>query len=261
MNEARHKFLPAPKDRSPERSGFVFPGPQDRLTINGMTGSGKTTFAFWLFGECADFDKKPWIVVDYKQADPIINGALAEGIFDELKLSEKIPRDAGVFVIRPRAQEGATPVVQFLWKVYEAGRVGLFLDEATMIPELRGEGNSGGPFQSLLSQGRSKNIPVWTLAQRPAHVNKMVYSESDFYCAFKLGMTADLDKIRKEGIPEWSEGYERVWGDKVRLKPFTSRWYDRKRERSFILNPAPAPNVILNILANRVDAMQDKRTL
>lgn len=260
MNE-RPKFLPAPRDRSPEKSGFRFPGPADRVTINGMTGSGKTTFAMWLLGESADFDRKPWVIVDYKHEDPIINTALAEGIFDELKIADKIPRKAGVFVIRPRAQDGSAPVVNWLWKVYEAGRTGLFLDEATMIPELRGEGNSGGPFQSLLSQGRSKQIPVWTLAQRPAHVNRMVYSEANFYCAFKLGMPDDLAKIRKEGIPPYSEGYAKTWGDDVRLKPYYSRWFDRQLERSWILNPAPDPQIILNVLANRVDDMREKQTI
>lgn len=261
MNEPRPKFLPAPRERAPEKSGFRFPGPDDRVTINGMTGSGKSTFAMWLLGESADFDRKPWIIVDYKQEDEIINSALNESIFDELKIDAKVPRSPGVYVARPRAQDGPSPVVQFLWNVYEAGRVGLFLDEATMIPELRGEGNSGGPFQSLLSQGRSKHIPVWTLAQRPAYVNKMVYSESNFFAAFKLGMMTDLKKIKDEGIPEWSDGYEKVWGDKVRLKPYTCRWYDKKLERSWILHPAPSPQTILNVLANRVDDMREKRTI
>jgi hypothetical protein len=257
----QQKFLPPPKDATPEKSGFRFPGPADRVTINGMTGSGKTTFAFWLFAQCADFNKKPWVVVDYKHADPIINHALAEETFRELDMSKAIPTEPGAYVVRPNVKEGPAPVVQWLWKVYDAGRCGLFLDEATMIPELRGDGNSGGPFQSLLSQGRSKLIPVWTLAQRPAHVNKMVYSEADFYCAFKLGMTADLDKIRKEGIPEWSDGYKQVWGDEVRLKPYTCRWYDRHVEKSWILNPVPDPDDILDELSDRVEDMEEKTTV
>jgi hypothetical protein len=259
----RPRFLPPPDQSAPvarHSSGFAFPGPADRLTINGMTGSGKTTFAMWLFAESADFDKKPWVFVDYKN-EQLLRQVTAEEMGEEIGLGETLPKNPGVYVVRPDVMKGPAPVVEFLWRVYKRGKIGLFLDEATMIPELRGEGNSGGPFQSLLSQGRSKEIPIWTLAQRPVHVNKMVYSESNFSCAFKLKSRKDLEKIIEEAIPEHSENFEEVWSPTLRLRPHYSRWYDANQEKSWILRAAPPPQTILNILFERVDKLRQHRSI
>src|SRR5271166_4234645 len=115
---------------------FRFPGPRDRVTINGMTGSGKSTFALWLFAESADFDKKPWIFIDFKSED-IIQQALREDLFETLDIGGRIPKKPGVHVVSHNPRDGQQPVIDFLWKIYEAGRIGLFVDEATMIPEVR----------------------------------------------------------------------------------------------------------------------------
>jgi len=250
-----HSFLPAPREKRPETGAFVFPGPRDRVTINGMTGSGKSTFALWLFAESADFDKKPWIFIDFKSED-IIQQALREDLFEKLDVGGRIPKKPGVHVVSHNPRDGQQPVIDFLWKVYEAGRIGLFVDEATMIPEVRGEANSGGPFQSILSQGRSKEIPVYTLAQRPVNVNKMIYSENNYYSAFRLRSKDDLKRVT-DHIPESSTNYERVWlknGKEVPLKgEFWSRWYDAQKDTSFLLRPCPPREKILDILAGRLD--------
>lgn len=253
-------FLPPPRDIKPEKSGFIFPGPTDRVTVNGMTGSGKSTFALWLFAESADFDKRPWIILDFK-GETIVQEALRQGIFKTWSISDELPKDAGVYVVDHDASSGQAIVSTFLWKIYKRGKTGLFLDEATMVPELRGEGNSGGPFQSILSQGRTKGIPTYVLAQRPVHVNNMVFTENNYYSAFKLASKDDLKKVASF-IPEESFGYERVWGkNAVRLPPFWSRWYDRQTDKSYILRPVPDANEILNILFERVDAMKKKKDL
>lgn len=264
---ARRAFLPPPDKAAPvaqTRSGFAFPGPSDRLTINGMTGSGKTTFAFWLFAESADFNKKPWAFIDYK-GETLLQSALDEKMADELSL-DKLPKNPGVYVYRPDVRQGPAAVVDLLWRIYKRGHMGLFLDEATMLPELRGEGNSGGPFQSLLSQGRSKVIPVWTLAQRPAYVNKMVYSESNFSCAFKLKNDEDLTKLIKEAVSKKSINYDQVWGSKSPdlhgpKYAHWSRWYDEGQNKSFLLRPAPGPDEILSILSDRVDKLKERRSI
>lgn len=251
MNERpRHKFLPPPKARDPEPSGFRFPGPRDRVTINGKSGSGKSTFAIWLFAESADFDKKPWVFIDYKKED-LIQAALKEDMFRRLKITAAIPKDPGAYVVEPDPHN-PDEVVKFLWRVYDRGRCGVFLDEATMIPELRGQANTGGPFQSLLSQGRSKEIPVWTLAQRPVNVNNMVLTENNFYVAFRLRSGKDLAKVKDE-IPENSKNYDYVWGDEWNPPARYARWYDDERDLSLRLRPCPPPDEILGVLFERLD--------
>lgn len=267
MND-RPRFLPPPDKSAPVaplKSGFRFPGPADRLTINGMTGSGKTTFAFWLFSEGADFNKKPWVFMDFK-GEILLDHALAEKMADEVSVHKPPPRSPGVFVVRPNPQNDLPAVIDYLWAIYKQGHVGLFLDEATMIPELRGTGNSGGPFQSLLSQGRSKVVPVWTLAQRPVNVNKMVYSESNFTCAFKLKNEEDEEKLIKEAVSTRSTNFDKVWGEgapDLHEPQFAhySRWYDEGRNINYLLRPAPGPDQILSILFDRVDKLKQKRSI
>jgi len=254
-----HKFLPPPRDKRPESSGFRFPGASDRVTINGMTGSGKSTFAMWLFSESADFDKKPWFILDFK-GEILIQQALREGLFTELSISARIPDKPGVYVVRHEAREGLGPVTEFLWSIYQAGKRGLFLDEATMIPELRGEANSGGPFQSILSQGRSKEIPVYVLAQRPVNVNNMVFTENNFYCAFRLRSKRDLQKVT-DHIPEDSKRFDQIWGDNLRLPAHYSRWYDAQQDASFLLKPCPPPDRILDALFARIDSAKKREKL
>lgn len=268
MSQKRKAFLPPPDRSAPvaaAKSGFRFPGPSDRLTINGMTGSGKTTFAFWLFAESADFNIKPWVFMDFK-GETLLSQSLAEKMAEECSVKKPPPKSPGVWVCRPDPRNDLPDVIEFLWNMYRQGHVGLFLDEATMIPELRGTGNSGGPFQSLLSQGRSKVIPVWTLAQRPVNVNKMVYSESNFSCAFKLKNEEDEEKLIKEAVSTRSENFDQVWGDDApdlhapKYKNY-SRWYDEGANRCFLLRPCPGPDDILSILFDRVDRLKDRRSI
>lgn len=251
--------MPARKDKGPEPSGFVFPGPDDRVTIVGMTGSGKSTFAMWLFTECADFNKKPWIFIDYKR-ESLISQALEEDMIKRIKLSSDIPKSPGIYVVHPELDDGPDPVNEFLRKIYKRGKVGVIVDETTMIPNTRGDGNTGGPYQTLLSQGRSKEIPVWSLSQRPAFINKMAFTENNYFCAFRLKSEDDNDKVLRE-IPSTSKNYKAVWANENFPKGHQSRWYDANEDVNFPLRPCPPPDDILNKLFDRVDNLKKRASI
>lgn len=256
----RPSFLPPSRDRAPEPSGFQGPGNEDRVTILGMTGSGKSTFALWLFSEYADFDRKPWIFIDYKK-EPLIGQAVAEKMIKPLKINGRLPDVPGIWVVYAEANNGPDPMNDFLVKVYHQGKLGIVIDETTMLPNTRGEGNTGGPYQSLLSQGRSKEIPVWSLSQRPAFINRMAFTENNYFCAFRLKSEDDNDKVMRE-IPKRSKNYNYVWNeDEWYPKGHQSRWYDANRDINYRLKPCPPPDDILNTLFDRVDTAKKKEKL
>lgn len=237
-----------------KRTRFRFPGPRDRVTINGMTGSGKSTFAFWLFAESADFEDKPWILIDYKGED-IISEMVKNKDAKVIKISEKLPDKPGVFVLYPSNRD-IDAMVDWLWHVHARGKTGLIFDEISMIPELRGEGNSGGPMKSILSQGRSKEIPVYSLAQRPVDVNKHVYTEANFTAAFRLRSRKDYDKVM-DAVPDDIP----VWNNTRKLKQFECRWYDAEQDMGLFLGPCPPPDVILDMITKRVNNLRKHETV
>jgi DNA helicase HerA-like ATPase len=236
------------------RNKFRFPGPRDRVSINGMTGSGKSTFAFWLFSESADFDKKPWILIDYKNED-IISEMLANKDAKLIKLDGKLPDKPGIFVLKPEHYE-IDAMVNWLWSVYKRGKTGLMFDEISMIPELRGEGNSGGPMKSILSQGRSKEIPLYSLSQRPVDVNKHVYSEANFTAAFRLRSRKDYEKVM-DAVPDDNP----VWDSTRKLKKYECRWYDAEQDWGAFLGPCPPPDAILDTITKRMNTIREHETV
>jgi DNA helicase HerA-like ATPase len=230
------------EDISPRHSGdFRFPGPSDRVTVMGMTGSGKSTFALWLFAESADFNKKPWVLVDFKGDDIITRLPI-----DDIKISGRIPTEPGVYRLSPDPRETGD-VEGWLWRAWERGDIGLFFDEAYMVPEYKGSANAGGAFKAILTQGRSKNLPVYILAQRPVDLNRHVYSENTFLSLFRLKSRKDFEKIL-DSVPD----DENVWTDELKLPEHWSRWYDARRNKSFVMKPSPPPDEVIRIITERI---------
>lgn len=241
-----------PLFRKPDE--FEFPGPTDRVAIVGATGEGKSTFAFYLFAVSADFDKKPWFLVDYK-GEVIIKKLLAERDATLISLEKPPPKKPGIYVVKPDPEK-PSEMASWLWKVYRAGNAGLFFDELSMVPEFKGAAGGGGPLKSILTQGRSKNIPVYGLVQRPVDVNLHTFSEANFIGEFYLKKTADRDRVR-EYIPDGDP----IFYDDKPLPRYWSRWWDDKRRKSYILRPAPPETQILDTIAARVYRIERHRSL
>lgn len=221
---------------------FRLPDHTKRLTVTGHTGSGKTVFGAWVLSE-ANFDKQPWIILDFK-GDELL-GAIEHA--EPLELHERVPRKPGLYYMKP-APNAEDAINKFLWTVWQAGDVGLFIDEGYMVPNpIKNNG-----LKAVLTQGRALHIPVITLSQRPCGVNRHVFSEADMFASYFLNDVKDQARI-SEMVPRDSP----VWNQDKRLPDFHCRWYDVGRNWCAILRPVPPPSRILRRFAERLAPVKE----
>ena len=209
------------------------PDGTQRVAIIGRTGSGKTQAACWHLSR-ADFDKRPWIVVDYK-GDKLIRKSGAR----EVDYKKSPPKKPGLYVIRPLPND-TEAVTDYLWGIWANEMTGLYVDEGYMM------GRTNAAFRALLTQGRSKNIPMIVLSQRPAWMDVFVFSEADFFQVFHLNNYMDRRKV-EEFVP---------WDMEAPLRRYHSIWYDVGLHETALLQPVAASSSIVSSFRER---LQPKR--
>lgn len=212
-------------------STFRWPGASHQLTIIGRNGSGKSRMGAWILANSA-LTARPWVIFDYKGEE--LFSRLGDRV-QELKLSGRVPRRPGLYIVRPRHDEQGA-VEDFLWKIWERGNIGIMIDEGYMIPK-------ESAFDTILTQGRSLKIPRIILTQRPSWLSRFVFSEANFYCVFHLNDKRDR-QIVNQFLPN-EIAYER-------LPPYNSMWYDVDHNANFILLPCPNDDTIIATLRSRV---------
>lgn len=205
------------------------PSNTQRLVIVGRTGSGKTVAALWHLSK-SDFENMPWIVIDFKYDENINSIDRAE----VLELGDKIPSRPGIYIVHPMPDQ-AEELDTFLWKIWSHENIGVFVDEGYMI------GDSPA-FRALLTQGRSKHIPMIVLSQRPVWLSRFVFSEADFYQEFHLN-----DKRDKQTIKAFMPPYT---GNRV--PDYHSRYYDVGKDALVTLTPVPEASASLEAINNRL---------
>jgi hypothetical protein len=208
---------------------FVLPDRTKRTTIIGRNGSGKTQAAAWLLSH-AEFNKYPYVIVDYKY-DALLNNVPR---IEELGIRGRLPSNPGLYIVHPRPHE-VDEVEDFLERVWDSENTGVYIDEAHMLP-------TKGAFQSLLTQGRSKRIPMIVVTQRPAWVSKFVFSEANYFYVFHLNDRQDRKRV-EEFVP--------VNMDEP-LPRYNGWWYDTDQNAIFRLMPVPDRDTILNRFADRM---------
>ena len=195
------------------------PEESNRIAIVGATGSGKTQAALWQLS-MRDIDTRPWIIFNWKNDSSIDSIPYAQNI----SLNE-IPVKPGVYIVHPRPDEDTEPL---LWQVWERGGIGVYIDEGYMV------GDRNAAFRAILTQGRSKQIPVIVLSQRPVWMDRFVFSESEFFQIFRLQHNKDRKSVQ-EFIPKSID---------KRLPEFHSYYYDVSRDVVTVLKPVPAIETI-----------------
>lgn len=202
---------------------FRFPGGDARTTVLGATGTGKSTCGTWLLSH-QRLDKRPWLLIDFKR----------ETIFDQvgfppiqqIGLGDRVPRRPGLYLLSPRPGQDVA-LEAFLWRVWQQENVGLYVDEAALMPD-------GDAFPAILQQGRSKRIPVIACSQRPVNVARGLFSEANFFAVYRMNDRRDYRIV---------EGFAPA--DMARpLPPYHWHWYDVAQNELLDMRPVPSPAAV-----------------
>ena len=201
-----------------------FPGEQDRLLIVGRTGGGKTTAGMWhLSGR--DFNKQPAVILNTK-GDPFID-QLAELDGVQTITLDDTPGDTGLYIVSPTPGE-MDKLDTFLARIWNKKNCLVYVDEGYMI-------KPADQLNALLTQGRTRNIPVIILTQRPSWITKFVFTECDFVQLFNLQTLNDRKNIG--GLVPVDKNY--------RLPEHYSYWYNVRANTMVKFGPVPPPEQIL----------------
>ena len=217
------------------------PTDTQRISIVGRTGSGKTVIAVWHLSR-VNFHLMPWIVYDFK-GDSLLQKIAALRGSQEIAVDE-VPTKPGLYFCHPLPHQ-IDEVAAQMWRIWENGNTGVYVDEGYMVC---GPANTNAAFRALLTQGRSKHIPMIILAQRPVWLDKFVFSESDYYQVLALNHAGDRKKMM-EYIPANLE---------QRLPKYHSYYHDVAEDETFVVKPVPTAEKILAVFEKRLAEMAKK---
>ena len=205
---------------------FRLPRDDERVAIVGRTGSGKTLAALWQLS-LRSYPTMPWVIIDYKGDENISRIPRLK----EIAVKSDPPNKPGLYAVRPLPHQN-DDVENFLWKIWEKENTGLYFDEGYMFA-------NSDALRALLTQGRSKNIPIIILTQRPTWISRFVWSESDFIQLFSLSNARDQKTMRE------------IMPFKSIPTHYHSVWHQVKDGQNFLLRPVPNMNTVLATIRER----------
>lgn len=201
---------------------FRLPNRRQRIAVIGRTGSGKTIAGLWHLSNF-DFSRDPGVVIDYKTDEHIAAIPYVRYIG-----TSDTPEKPGLYVIQPEPEDES--MRDFLTRIWKRGKNGrgtlVYLDEGYMIGENK---RVEARFKTLLTQGRSLEIPLITLSQRPVWMTRFVWSESDFYQVFDIALADDRETVRRMMPPE----------TQLDFPEYHSVYYDVAKRKLTYLSPVP----------------------
>lgn len=210
------------------------PDTSHRLAVIGRTGTGKTQAAAWFLSQ-QPIEHMPWLVFDWK-GDKLLNDIRAK----EIEVGAPLPKKPGVFIVRPTAVVDDDAVTKMLWAVHKRGSMGVYIDEGYMV------GDENPAFRALLTQGRSKNIPMITLSQRPFHMDRFAFSEADFYLVFNLNDRKDQQRV--------GEFLHRDIDLRNDIPKYHGWYHDVSEAEHTLLSPVPSATKIKAIFRSKIGA-------
>jgi len=210
---------------------FILPGGEDRTTVIGMTGTGKTVLIGWLLS-LQRFNERPWVWIDFK--NEILLDKIGDPPMRPLKLGT-MPGKKGLYRMRVRPGDDEA-LEEWLWQVWEKENIGLVCDEVSLMPQK-------DAFKALLRQGRSKRCPIISGTQRPVDCDREVFTEANYLSVFRVKDERDYKIIK---------GMTGTDGFTAPLPPHWSYWYDAKQNCLLTLQPVPGPDAVAKSFKDRV---------
>lgn len=184
------------------------------------------------------FDERPLILVDHKGED-MFNQVGAE----DWNVADAPPGLPGVYHLRCKPHYDDDALETFLLGVHARGKTCLLFDEAYMVAKF----NS---LDTILMQGRSKEIQCTMLSQRPAWLSRFAFSESSHFIGYHMHDRRDQKTIR--------EFFNRYTEEK--LPDYHAQWYDVKRDKNYLLQPVPSADNIISRFKTRLDIMKQSKS-
>lgn len=221
-----------------------WPSDTERMAIIGRTGSGKTVAGLFNLSR-RSWDAMPWIIFDFK-GDPLIRGVERAGA-KAIDL-DKPPKSSGLYIVRPHPDD-LPAVDKFLSRVWENGKTGLYFDEGYMVGDPR---RALPSFRALLTQGRSKRIPIITLSQRPSWLDRFVWTESEYFQVYHLQSKTDW-KSAEDFMPV---DLSAVFNGPNRMPDYYSLHHAIKTSTTSRLSPVPEPAMLLSKFRARLRPVQ-----
>jgi hypothetical protein len=177
------------------------------------------------------FDKRPWVAIDFKR----------EGLFDQIGIPPiqqiglgSVPKKPGLYIISPRPDQ-EDELEAWLWRVWERENIGLYIDEASLMPDK-------DAFRAVLQQGRSKRIPCICCTQRPVDVKRGVFSEASYFAVYRMADKRDYRTV---------EGF--IPADlSMPLPAYHWHWYDVQRNRLLHMGPVPKPAAVAELARSKL---------
>lgn len=221
-----------------------FPNDTERLVLVGATGSGKTHAALWHLSR-RDYDEKPWVIYNWK-LDEFIDSL--PGTF-ELDVNAPAPKHPGLYVVHPVPEDDDEAVDAQMTDIWKEEDIGVFVDEGYMVSR----SNKG--FRKLLTQGRSKHIPMIIATQRPVLIDRFVFTESEFKQVFRLQDDDDWLVVKRYFSQVIS--LRKLYPLSGKSRKHWSYYYDGTEDRAEVMRPVPDQAAIRATFAAKLAGLRE----
>jgi hypothetical protein len=191
------------------------------------------------------FHAKPWTIIDYK-GDDLITKIVRQNNLKQVYPDDKPPTKPGLYYMKPRPHLDDMAIEGWLMRVWEKENHGLYIDEGYALPQR-------AAFDMILTQGRSKGIPVIVLYQRPVYMSRFATAQADYFAVFDQNDERDLKTTQAFIKPAITPEGERITVFSE-LPSYYCLWYDVNNGKTHVLKPAPGPSFILEAFRKRLAA-------